>query len=98
MELPFQENSHVKKFAIKHRFTESKEDVKTVLSSLEKEDLLTVFLIPIAFNDDMDREIHLNSMFVDTKDSTGNQKHCTHAMQQNSKDWISFSQNIQCCL
>ena len=45
-ELPFQENSHFKKFAIKHRFTESKEDVKTVLVNLEKEALL-LNLIPL---------------------------------------------------
>ena len=54
VESPLQENLHSKRFAIKHRFTESKEDVKTVLASLEK-DALMLNLIPIAFNDDLDR-------------------------------------------
>ena len=37
LELPFQENVHFKKFAIMHRFVESKEEVKRVLNILEKE-------------------------------------------------------------
>ena len=111
VEIPFQENLHFKSFTIKHINTESKEDVKTVLAGLEKEAVL-LNLIPIAFNDDLDREVHLNSLFVDMMDSIniiwdfilislysmGNQKECFHAIQQNSKDWISFLLNIQRCL
>ena len=37
IELPFQENTHFKKFAIMHRLVESKEDAKQVLAGLEKE-------------------------------------------------------------
>ena len=64
----FQKNSHFKKFSITHRFVESKEDVKQVLANLEKEALL-LNLIPIAFNEELDREEQLNEMFVNTKDS-----------------------------
>ena len=51
LEIPFQEDSHFKKFAIKYRSKESKEDVKLVLAKLEKETLL-LNLTPIAFNDE----------------------------------------------
>ena len=91
VELPFQENSHFKKFEIKYRNREFIEDVKKVLASLEKDGPL-LNLIPIAFNDDLDREVQLNSLFVDTVDSIyiiwnfilisfrfyGNQKGCIH--------------------
>ena len=46
----------------------SKEDVKQVLANLEKAALL-LNLIPIAFNDELDREVQLNNLFVNTKDS-----------------------------
>ena len=44
------------------------EEVKLVLAKLEKESLL-LNLIPIAFNDELDREVQLNELFVNTKDS-----------------------------
>ena len=47
VELPFQEESHFKKFEIKHRNNESKEEVKSALSNLEKDETL-LNLIPIA--------------------------------------------------
>ena len=68
IELPFQENTHFKKLAIMHRLVESKEDTKQVLAGLEKETLL-LDLIPIAFNDELDKEVQLNCLFVNTKDS-----------------------------
>ena len=68
LELPFQENSHFKKFAIMHRFVESKEEVKRALDTLEKEALL-LNLIPIAFNDELDKDVQLNNLFMDTKNS-----------------------------
>ena len=58
VELPFQEQWHNQKFEIKYRNAESIEDVKTVLASLEK-DALLLNLIPIAFKDDLDREVQL---------------------------------------
>ena len=51
-----------------HRLVESKEDAKQVLAGLEKEALL-LELIPIAFNDELDKEVQLNCLFVNTKDS-----------------------------
>jgi hypothetical protein len=68
LEIPFQVDSHFKKFAIKYRARESVEDVKLVLAKLEEESLL-LKLIPIAFNDELDREVQLNELFVNTKDS-----------------------------
>ena len=47
-ELPFQQDSHVKKFEITYRNTESIEDVETVLACLDK-DAWLLDLIPIAF-------------------------------------------------
>ena len=38
IELAFQDDSHFKKFEIKFRNKESKDDVKKILSSLEKDD------------------------------------------------------------
>ena len=55
-ELPFQDDSHFKKFEIRFRNKESKDDVKSILSNLEKDTLL-LDLIPIAFNEDMEGEI-----------------------------------------
>ena len=51
-----------------HRLVESKEDAKQVLAGLEKEALL-LDLIPIAFNDELDKEVQFNCLFVNTKDS-----------------------------
>ena len=68
LELPFQENVHFKKFAIMHRLVESKDEVKQVLAGLEKEALL-LDLIPIAFNDELEKEVQHNCLFVNTKDS-----------------------------
>ena len=41
---------------------------KQVLAGLEKEALL-LDLIPIAFNDELDKEVQFNCLFVNTKDS-----------------------------
>ena len=54
-ELPVQEESHFKKFNIKYRNAESKEEVKQAISFLENEALL-LNLIPIAFNEDLESE------------------------------------------
>ena len=67
-ELPFQENSHFKNFAIKYRNAESMEDVKTVIANLEK-DALLLDLIPNAFNEDLESKIQSASLFVDTPNS-----------------------------
>ena len=70
LELPFQENVHFKKFTIMHRLVESKDEVKQVLAGLEKEALL-LDLIPIAFNDELDKEVQHNNycLFENTKNS-----------------------------
>ena len=68
VELPFQDDSHFKKFEIKHRNKESKEDVKSVLSNLEKDGLL-LNLIPIAFNEEMKGELQTFSLFVERVNS-----------------------------
>ena len=68
LELPFQENVHFKKFAIMHRLVESKDEVKQVLAGLEKEALL-LDLIPVAFNDELEKEVQHNCLFVNTRDS-----------------------------
>ena len=68
LEIPFQEDSHFKKFAIKYRTRESVEYVKLVLAKLEKESLL-LNLIPIAYNEELDKDVQLNKLFVNTKDS-----------------------------
>ena len=61
LELPFQENVRFKKFTIMHRLVESKDEVKQVLAGLEKEALL-LDLIPIAFNDELDKEVQHNCL------------------------------------
>ena len=68
LEIPFQEDSHFKKFAIKYRTRESVEDVKLVLAKLEKESLL-LNLIPIAYDDELEKDVQFNELFVNTKDS-----------------------------
>ena len=61
---PFQQGVHFLRFVIKHRKTEPVEDVKRVLSSLEKDTLL-IDLIPIAFDDELDIQVQLNGLFTD---------------------------------
>ena len=51
-----------------NRFVESKEEVKRVLDILEKEALL-LNLIPIAFNDELEKDVQHNNLFMNTKDS-----------------------------
>ena len=51
VELPFQEESHFKKFDIQFRKGESKEDFKQAITCLKKEALF-LNLIPIAFNEE----------------------------------------------
>ena len=68
LELPFQENVHFKKFTIMHRLVESKDEGKQVLAGIEKEALL-LDLIPIAFNDELDKEVQHNCLFENTKNS-----------------------------
>ena len=62
--LPFQKGSSFKKFTIQHWNTESFEDDKTVLCSLEKDTLLLDF-IPIAFDDDLEIKAQLIGLFTD---------------------------------
>ena len=52
-ELPLQEGSHFKKFAIRYRNAVSMDDVKTAIANLEKDGLL-LDLIPTAFNDNLE--------------------------------------------
>ena len=68
VELPFQEGSNFKKFTIQHSNTESVEDVKRVLCSLEKDTLL-LDLIPIAFDDDLEIKVQLTGLFTDKVNS-----------------------------
>ena len=68
LELPLQENVHFKKFTIMHRLDESRDKAKQALVGLEKEALL-LDLIPIAFNDELDKEVQFNCLFTNTKDS-----------------------------
>ena len=69
VEIPGQENSaHFKKFEIKFRNKESREDAKLVLTSLEKEKLL-LSLIPLAFNDNLEGEAQTFSLFVEKDNS-----------------------------
>ena len=65
---PCRVNTHFPIFVIKHRKTEAIEDVKRVLSSLEK-DALLLDLIPIAFNDDLETQVQLNGLFTDKVNS-----------------------------
>ena len=69
VEIPGQENSaHFKKFEIKFRNKESREDAKLILTSLEKEKLL-LSLIPLAFNDNLEGEAQTFSLFVEKDNS-----------------------------
>ena len=60
--------SHFKKFEIKHRNNESKEEVKSALSNLEKDETL-LNLIPIAFNEDLEGEIQTFNLFIEKANS-----------------------------
>ena len=51
-----------------NRFVESKEEVKRVLDILEKEALL-LNLIPIAFNDELEKDVQHKNLFMNTKNS-----------------------------
>ena len=64
---PFQAGASFSRFIIKNWNTEAVEDVKRVLSSLEKDTLL-LDLIPIAFDDDLDIQAQINGLFTE-KDS-----------------------------
>ena len=67
VELPL-DDSHFKKFEIKFRNNDSKEEVKKILSSLEKEALL-LDLIPIAFNEELEGELQSFNLFAEKKNS-----------------------------
>ena len=54
------------KFAIKHRYTESKEEVKAALDALEK-DVLLPNMIPSAFDDDLEANEQVTKMLIDYK-------------------------------
>ena len=102
VELPFPTGSNFKEFSILHQNTESVEDVKQVLSSLEKDTLL-LDLIPIAF-DDLATSAQVNGLFTDKDNSIntiwdfivisfrffGVQTGLHKAIMTNLKDWISF--------
>ena len=65
LELPIQGNSsHFKRFDIKFRNKESREEAKTVLMGLEKDPKL-LSLIPIAFNEKLEGELQTFSLFVE---------------------------------
>ena len=64
--MPFQDDSHFKTFVIKFRNKESEDDVKTILSSLEKDELL-FNLIPITFNEELEGETQTSSLFIERK-------------------------------
>ena len=68
VELPVQVDPPFKKFNIKYRKAESKEEVKQAISTLEKEALL-LNLIPIAFNDEMESALLISSLFLETRNS-----------------------------
>ena len=68
IELPFQDDSHFKMFVINYKFRnkESEDDVRTILSSLEKDELL-FNLIPITFNEELEGETQTSSLFIERK-------------------------------
>jgi hypothetical protein len=67
-ELPVQRETHFEKFEINFRKKESKEEVKEALSIIEKEALL-LSLIPIAFNEELESEVQIPSLLVETPNS-----------------------------
>ena len=67
-ELPVQCETHFEKFEINFRKAESKEEVKQAISVIEKEALLLNF-IPIAFNEDLESEVQISSLLVETPNS-----------------------------
>ena len=64
-EIPVQRESHFEKFEINFRKKESKEEVKEAISIIEKEALL-LSLIPIAFNEELESEVQIASLLVET--------------------------------
>ena len=69
VELPGLEDfANFKRFEIKYRDKESKEDAKLILNSLEKEPLL-LSLISLTFNEDLVGEIQTFSLFAEKEDS-----------------------------
>ena len=102
IELPL-DDSHFKKFEIRFRNNDSKDEVKNIMSSLEKEALL-LDLIPIVFNEELQGEIQTFSVFAEKRtqstlsgissslhlDSLATQKDLLNAIMRSSKDWTSF--------
>ena len=68
IELPFQQVANFKEFTIQYRNTIAVEDVKGVLSCLEK-DALLLDLIPIAFDDDLETKAQIHGLFTDKVNS-----------------------------
>ena len=69
IELPIQDSaSHFRKFDTKLRNKESKEDAKSILFDLGKNQLL-LDLIPIAFNEELEGELQTFSLFVENEKS-----------------------------
>ena len=69
IEFPIQDSTlHFRKFDIKFRNKESKEDAKNVLIDLEKDPLL-LDLIPIAFNEELEGELQTFRLFVEKEKS-----------------------------
>ena len=65
---PFRAGAHFSRFIVKFRNTVDIEEVKTVLNTFEK-DALLLTLIPIAFDDDLETQVQVNSLFVDKENS-----------------------------
>ena len=63
-----EDSANFKRFEIKYREKESKEDAKLIFNSLENEQLL-LSLIPLAFNEDLEGEIQTFSLFVEKEGS-----------------------------
>ena len=88
------------------RKAESKEEVKTAIDSLEK-DALLLDLIPIAFNEELESNVlTLKRLIQSTSfgtlsqspfDSMVNQRVCSVAILQSTKDWIIFLDKTLLC-
>ena len=69
VELPgLEDSANFKRFEIKYREKESKEDAKLILNSLENEQLL-LSLIPLVFNKDLEGEIQTCGLFAEKEGS-----------------------------
>ena len=84
IELPIQDSaSHFRIFNTKFRDKESKEDAKSILCDLEKDQLL-LDLIPIAFNEELEGELQTFSLFIEKENlstSSGNLSlHCSNSL------------------